>query len=45
MEIITAAVTTAVDKSPAYARLSAIASAGDLPHSPYTTPWEYVMLS
>ena len=30
----TAAVTTAVDKSPAYARLSAVASAGDLPTAP-----------
>ena len=35
--------TTAVDKSPAYARLSAVASAGDLPTAPTprpgTQPW------
>jgi hypothetical protein len=30
----TAAVTTAVDKSPAYARLAAVATAGDLPTAP-----------
>jgi len=34
----TAAVTTAVDKSPAYARLSAVASAGDLSTAPTPRP-------
>jgi hypothetical protein len=33
----TAAVATAVDKSPAYARLSTVASAGDLPTAPTPT--------
>ena len=34
----TAAVTTAVDKSPAYTRLSAVAPAGDLPTAPTPRP-------
>ena len=34
----TAAVATAVDKSPAYARLSAVAPAGDLPTAPTPLP-------
>ena len=34
----TATVTTAVDKSPAYARLSTIATAGDLPTAPTPRP-------
>ncbi len=34
----TATVTTAVDKSPAYARLSAVATAGDLPTAPTPRP-------
>ena len=36
----TAFVITAVDKSPAYAKLSTVAPAGDLPIAPTTTLWD-----